>query len=137
MGVALAGCGPTWALVGDLAFLHDANALLSAVGRGVDLTVVVVDNQGGGIFSFLPQASQVDPEVFERLWATPQRVDVAAVARAFGAQVSVIDTLDDLARSETGPGVRVLVVRTDRQENVAVHARLNAAVARAVGGTVG
>ncbi|MBW3627616.1 MAG: 2-succinyl-5-enolpyruvyl-6-hydroxy-3-cyclohexene-1-carboxylic-acid synthase, partial [Actinobacteria bacterium] len=56
VGVALTTTAPATALVGDVAFLHDANALLGLAGRGVDLTVVVVDNRGGGIFSFLPQA---------------------------------------------------------------------------------
>ena len=57
IGVALATGAPTTLLIGDVAFLHDTNGLLGAAARSVDLTVVVVDNDGGGIFSFLPQAS--------------------------------------------------------------------------------
>ena len=59
VGVALGSASPTVLLIGDVAFLHDANGLLGAAARGIDLTVVVVDNDGGGIFEFLPQAASV------------------------------------------------------------------------------
>ena len=71
---------PTALLIGDVAFLHDTNGLLDAATRGVDLTIVVVDNDGGGIFSFLPQATELGAERFERLFGTPHGVDVAALA---------------------------------------------------------
>ena len=84
--------------MGDLAFLYDAGALLGAVQRDVALTVVVVDNDGGGIFSFLPQASVLPAEVFERYWGTPFGVDVGALAAAYGA--SVVEVEDRLALDE-------------------------------------
>lgn len=122
VGVALTGV-PTVALVGDLAFLHDTNALLGAADRGIDLTVVVVDNDGGAIFSFLPQADQLPPEEFERLFGTPHGLDLVAVARAHGVDAREATTLDELTFE---PGVRVLVAKTDRQANVAVHRALQA-----------
>ena len=79
IGVALGSDGPVVALLGDLCFLHDSNGLLGAAARGVDLTFVVVDNDGGGIFSFLPQADAA-PDQFEALFGTPHGVDLAAVA---------------------------------------------------------
>jgi 2-succinyl-5-enolpyruvyl-6-hydroxy-3-cyclohexene-1-carboxylate synthase len=118
----------TTALVGDLAFLHDVNALLIPRGsaEGVDCTVVVVDNDGGGIFSFLPQRATVGEARFERLFGTPQGVDLAALAAVHGIPVST-----DLASAWDEPcrGVRLVRVRTDRQANVAVHDELHAAVA--------
>lgn len=138
LGVAAAGPGSAIGLVGDLAFLHDTNGLLVASGAGTRLhcTVVVVDNDGGGIFSFLPQATQLAPARFERLLGTPHGLDLVAVARAHGVAAGEAATVDELAAAvEARPaGVRVVVVRTDRRANVAVHDELHRAVAAAVGG---
>ncbi|MET1041149.1 MAG: 2-succinyl-5-enolpyruvyl-6-hydroxy-3-cyclohexene-1-carboxylic-acid synthase [Acidimicrobiales bacterium] len=133
VGVALAG-QPTVALVGDLAFLHDTNALLGAADRECPLTVVVVDNDGGGIFSFLPQAEQLPAEEFERLFGTPHGLDLVEVARAHGVEASPVESLDELAAAVAEPvsASRVRVVCTDRQANVAVHQRLYAAVVEAL-----
>jgi 2-succinyl-5-enolpyruvyl-6-hydroxy-3-cyclohexene-1-carboxylate synthase len=134
VGVALAG-GPTVALVGDLAFLHDTNALLGAAQREVSLTVVVVDNDGGGIFSFLPQAAELSGDEFEQLFGTPHGLDLMAVARAHGVDAAEVTSLADLraAVAEPARGIRVRVVRTDRQANVAAHQRLYDLVAEALG----
>lgn len=133
VGVALAG-RPTVALVGDLAFLHDTNALLGAVARGLSLTVVVVDNDGGAIFSFLPQASAMDADEFERLFGTPHGLDLVALAAAHGVDAAPVDSIADLAAvvADPQPGIRVRVVRTDRHANVAVHQRLYDRVAEAL-----
>jgi 2-succinyl-5-enolpyruvyl-6-hydroxy-3-cyclohexene-1-carboxylate synthase len=138
VGVALGSAAPTVALVGDIAFLHDLNALVGAADRGIDLGVVVVDNDGGGIFSFLPQASTLAPDRFELLFGTPHGVDIVALAAGLGVRTRTVTASADLvpaldeARS-TG-GVTVTVVRTDRAANVAVHDELHAAVAAKVRG---
>ena len=136
LGVALAD-GPTTALVGDLAFLHDASALVGPPSERPPLTVVVADNGGGGIFSFLPQGSQLPPDRFERLFGTPPSVDPAAVARGFGWEVVEIDGAGwtgalEAALAPAGTG-RVVVVRLpDRAANVAAHDRINAAMVEAI-----
>jgi 2-succinyl-5-enolpyruvyl-6-hydroxy-3-cyclohexene-1-carboxylate synthase len=133
VGVALASGRPTAVLLGDLAFLHDATSLVGAARRGVDLTAVVVDNDGGGIFSFLPQAGALDAARFEELFGTPHGVGLVAVARALGAAArEVTDVAEALPGALEDGGVQVLVVRTDRADNVAVHARLHAAVEAAL-----
>ena len=141
LGVALAA-GPTVALVGDLAFLHDVSALVGPEGQDPPLTVVVADNAGGGIFSFLPQAPNLDPARFERLFGTPQSADVATVAAGFGWSVEEIDATSghdalaaSLDRATARGGRSVVRVRLpDREANVAAHDRINAAVATAVDG---
>ena len=87
VGVAIAAEGPTALLIGDLAYLHDTNGLLGLAGRDLDLTIVVVDNRGGGIFSFLPQATTLPVDRFEQLFGTPQDVDLAGLAAAHGLPV--------------------------------------------------
>jgi isochorismate synthase/2-succinyl-5-enolpyruvyl-6-hydroxy-3-cyclohexene-1-carboxylate synthase/2-succinyl-6-hydroxy-2,4-cyclohexadiene-1-carboxylate synthase/O-succinylbenzoate synthase len=69
-------------LIGDISFLHDVNGLnlLRTGEMRPPLTVVLVNNAGGGIFSFLPVADEVEPEIFSQLWATPQNVDLAGMA---------------------------------------------------------
>jgi 2-succinyl-5-enolpyruvyl-6-hydroxy-3-cyclohexene-1-carboxylate synthase len=138
VGVAAGGPGPVTVLAGDIAFLHDANALLGLAGRELDLTIVVVDNRGGGIFSFLPQAAAMAPERFERLFGTPHDVDLASLAAVHGVPAITVHAVDglvpalDVARS--APGSHVVVVPTDRQANVAVHDEVHAAVADALDG---
>jgi 2-succinyl-5-enolpyruvyl-6-hydroxy-3-cyclohexene-1-carboxylate synthase len=134
VGVALGARRPTALLVGDLAFLHDSNGLLGAPGRGIDLVVVVVDNDGGGIFSFLPQAGSLADDRFEALFGTPHGLDLVALAQAYGvAAQEVTDVAAEVPVALASGGVHVLVVRSDRAANVAVHDRLLAAVDAALG----
>ena len=137
-GAALAG-GPAVVLVGDLAFLLDTNALLvpAAAGGPVDATVLVVDNDGGGIFSFLPQATALPAERFEQLLGTPHRLDLGAVAAAHGVPAGALVSMEEVRAAVAEPprGVRVLVARVpDRAANAALHGELHQAVAAAVGG---
>jgi 2-succinyl-5-enolpyruvyl-6-hydroxy-3-cyclohexene-1-carboxylate synthase len=140
LGVALASAGPTAALVGDLAFLHDVSALVRSEGLRADLCVVVADNHGGGIFSFLAPASALDGTSFDTLFGTPQEADVARVAAGFGWEVDDIDAasgptgLEDAIDRRLGSGsMSVIRVRLPRRhENVDLHRRINAAVVAAV-----
>jgi 2-succinyl-5-enolpyruvyl-6-hydroxy-3-cyclohexene-1-carboxylate synthase len=130
VGVALGTGRPTALLIGDVALLHDTNGLLGATGRDIDLTIVCVDNDGGGIFSFLPQAAALEPARFEQLFGTPHGVDLAALAAVHGVPMTGWDGLG--AALAAGRGVRLVLVRTDRAANVAVHDALNRAVAAAL-----
>ncbi|MDQ3569367.1 MAG: 2-succinyl-5-enolpyruvyl-6-hydroxy-3-cyclohexene-1-carboxylic-acid synthase [Actinomycetota bacterium] len=137
LGLAAAWPGPVAALVGDLAFLYDVNGLLVPPGGPeVACTMVVVDNDGGGIFSFLPQAAELAADRFERLLATPHCLDLCAVARAHGARADEATSPVELAELVTAGqdrgGVNVVVVRTERAANVAVHGHLHQAVAEAI-----
>ena len=128
LGRALTG-RPTVVLVGDIAFVHDANALVALASRSADLRIVVIDNGGGGIFSFLPQATSLSPERFEQLFGTPHGTDIELLASAHGVPARTVDTTDQLAAAVTSPGPSVTRVVTDRVENVSVHELLHRAVA--------
>jgi 2-succinyl-5-enolpyruvyl-6-hydroxy-3-cyclohexene-1-carboxylate synthase len=134
LGAAAVTEGPVAALCGDLTLLHDMGGLLGAAGRALDATIVVLDNDGGGIFSFLPQAAL--GEHFERLFGTPHGVDLVAVASALGVPAvraeragDVLPAVGDALRLG---GVRLVVVPTDRADNVARHAQVWDAVAATI-----
>ena len=135
VGVACSGT-PTVCLVGDVAFLHDSNALLGLRARSADLAIVVVDNDGGGIFSFLPQAATLETDRFEQLFGTPHGVDLEVLTRAHGIDVSRVPDAAGVERSlaawRASGGVRVIVMTSDRRANVEAHRQINAAVAEAV-----
>jgi 2-succinyl-5-enolpyruvyl-6-hydroxy-3-cyclohexene-1-carboxylate synthase len=117
------------ALVGDLTMLHDLSGLADGVDGPGTCVLVVVDNRGGGIFSFLPQAQVLDPDEFERLFATPRGHDLVALSRAMGHRASRVVSRDELgAAIDQGlatPGVTVVVADVaDRAQNVRRHDEL-------------
>jgi len=134
MGAALAHAGPTLALLGDLTFLHDANGLvLGPEEPRPDLTVVVVNNDGGAIFGLLEQGGPGHEAAFERVFGTPHRVDLAALCAATRTPHVLASTRNELRTAlAVVQGVRVVEVRTDRTAAVALDRQLHAAVARAL-----
>jgi 2-succinyl-5-enolpyruvyl-6-hydroxy-3-cyclohexene-1-carboxylate synthase len=137
LGVAAAGTEPVAALCGDLTLLHDASSLLGAAGRPRGVVLVVCDNDGGGIFSFLPQA-RLPGELFEPLFGTPHGLDLTALAAAARVPATVVEKAADLVpaldAALAGGGTRLVVVRGERAANLARHRAVTEAVAAAVGG---
>jgi 2-succinyl-5-enolpyruvyl-6-hydroxy-3-cyclohexene-1-carboxylate synthase len=135
-GAAAAGDGPVVLHIGDVALTHDLGALLCAPRLGLGIVVVLVDNGGGGIFDFLPVATQAD--AFEEHVATPTGLDFARAAELFGLEYAAPASLGALraALGEAVAGRRaattLLHVRTDRAANVALHRRVWDAVAAVV-----
>jgi 2-succinyl-5-enolpyruvyl-6-hydroxy-3-cyclohexene-1-carboxylate synthase len=138
LGVAASGAAAVFGLVGDLAVLHDASALVRPAtgGPAMPAVIVVLDNCGGGIFNFLPQAGELGAAEFEQLFGTPQRPAVADLVRGCGYAVHEIaeaaelaPALADASREAAERGLPAfVVVATDRKANVAVHADIDAAV---------
>ena len=142
LGVAASASGPVVGLLGDLALLHDLSGLVWGVREAVPrATLVVIDNAGGGIFSFLSYPDLIADELFERGFGTPQRAGIVALTTALGWEASALDDLDEIRRAVADAGRRdgisVIVVSTERRANVAVHTELNAAVAAAVDSALG
>jgi 2-succinyl-5-enolpyruvyl-6-hydroxy-3-cyclohexene-1-carboxylate synthase len=131
IGAALAHDGPAFALIGDLAFLHDAPGLaLGPSEPRPDLCLVVVNNDGGGIFSTLEQASFTGS--FERLFGTPHGAGLNHLAAAFGLPYQRLDQPEDLGKALPGVGLRIVEAQTDRAAGAALRRRLREAAAAAV-----
>jgi len=130
LGMAASG-RRTFALLGDLAFLYDVSGLVNIAAA--PCTFVVLDNGGGGIFSFLPQASELDPERFELLFGTRPSSKVADVAAGFGLNVHEANSASALEALFDAPAPSVIrVALPSRSDNTMVHAAINEAVARAI-----
>ncbi|WP_433758708.1 2-succinyl-5-enolpyruvyl-6-hydroxy-3-cyclohexene-1-carboxylic-acid synthase [Nocardia sp. CA-135398] len=132
VGAALHHTGRTIALIGDLTFLHDASGLL--IGRGeprpADLTIVVANDDGGGIFELLEQGDPQYAGVFERVFGTPHGMDLAALCAAYRIPHRQVDT-EQLAIELAGHahGLRVLEVATERSSLRELHATVRAKIA--------
>ncbi len=135
VGLALGYGRPTYALMGDLSLLHDLTAFLVGPREPLpDLTVVVVNNDGGGIFSLLEPGQAVAPDVFERVYATPTGARLDALVEALGAEHVLASTRQALVDAlQPARGLRVVEVRTDRSVGRALHAEVRAAAAAAIG----
>jgi len=135
IGAALAhqsaGGGPAAALLGDLAVLHDAPGLmLGPAEPRPDLCLIVVNNDGGGIFSALEQAAFPGP--FERVFGTPHGTDFEQLAGAAGLPYARLDHLSDLPAALAGSGLRLVEVRTDRDSGTRLRASIGQACATAL-----
>jgi 2-succinyl-5-enolpyruvyl-6-hydroxy-3-cyclohexene-1-carboxylate synthase len=123
--------------IGDLTALHDVSALVDGVGPNGSCALVIADNDGGGIFSFLPQASHLDVDTFEKLFGTPRHHDLANIATSFGYEATVVTTVLELDRAIEEAlersGVSVIVAKVpSREENVRTHTLLSDGVQRAL-----
>jgi 2-succinyl-5-enolpyruvyl-6-hydroxy-3-cyclohexene-1-carboxylate synthase len=131
LGVAAASDGPVVALVGDVALAHDIGGLLGVARLGVSLTIVLLNNGGGGIFDFLPVSEEVD--VFEQHVATPTGLDFARVAALYRLRHERPETVESLrAALAAADGATLIEVTSDRAENVRLHRRVAEAVAAAI-----
>jgi 2-succinyl-5-enolpyruvyl-6-hydroxy-3-cyclohexene-1-carboxylate synthase len=138
IGAALAhqaaGGGRAFALMGDLTFLHDLTGLLTGEGEAVpDLTVVVPDNDGGGIFAQLEPGQPQYASAYRRVFGTPHGRDLGSVAGALGWAVTAVRGPAELCGALDEGGPRVVVVRTDAAAEAALAARLRTAATAALG----
>ena len=132
-GVAATGV-PTALLIGDVALAHDVGGLLAASRLGLPLTIVLLDNRGGGIFDFLPVSTQTD--AYEEHVATPTGLDAERIAALFGLAYAKPPDRSGFAAAVrdglAGRGTTLVHIETDRAENVALHRRVGEAVASIV-----
>jgi len=117
---------PIILVVGDLSFFHDLNGLLAARLHGLNLTIVLINNDGGGIFSFLPQAAY--PEHFEQLFGTPTGLDFRLAVEMYGGQYQKVENWEQfrklVSRGLHTGGLHVIEVQTERTSNVKMHRQI-------------
>ena len=123
IGAAHATGRPTTIVCGDLGLLHDLGGLAALRDVATPVRVVVIDNDGGGIFHFLPQERALEGEEFEALLGTPRGVDVAKAAALFDLPHRRLDSLADLPAA-LAAGTGLIEVKTDRQANSDLHRRI-------------
>lgn len=133
LGVAAVSDGPLVLVIGDLSFYHDLNGLLAAKLHGLRATIVVLNNDGGGIFSFLPQATAVPPDRFEQLFGTPTGLDFRFAASLYGATFTRSVGWDAfraaVAVGLAHDGLSIVEVVTDRARNIVQHRAIWATLA--------
>ncbi len=131
IGAAQASGRPTTIITGDLGFLHDLGGLAALREVETPVRIVVIDNDGGGIFHFLPQEQALGGEEFEALLGTPRGIDVAKAAALFDLPHQRLESLADLPET-LAAGTGLIEVKSDRQTNVEAHRALQAAVRTAI-----
>jgi len=132
IGAAAASGRPTWIVTGDLGLHHDMNGLAALRHANVPVRIVVLNNDGGGIFEFLPQAGQIERDEFEALLGTPLGLAPERVAAAYGVPHVRVDRLDRLPTAAS-PGTCLIEIPVDRRRNVEVHRRIADRVAESLG----
>ncbi|WP_432352549.1 2-succinyl-5-enolpyruvyl-6-hydroxy-3-cyclohexene-1-carboxylic-acid synthase [Sporosarcina sp. A2] len=125
LGIQIARRRPAWLLIGDLSFMHDVNGLLISRMETMDLTIMVSNNDGGGIFSYLPQASVQNH--FEQLFGTPTGLSFAPIADMYGIQYELVSSIEQLetqlTKEKTAP-LRIIEMISEREQNVQAHREL-------------
>jgi 2-succinyl-5-enolpyruvyl-6-hydroxy-3-cyclohexene-1-carboxylate synthase len=131
IGAAAATGRPTTIVTGDLGLLHDIGGLAALRDVSTPVRIVVVDNDGGGIFHFLPQQDALDSAEFEALLGTPRGIDAARAAALFDLPHRRLESLAQLPDA-LAAGTGLIEVKTDRQSNVDLHQRLADRIAAAI-----
>jgi 2-succinyl-5-enolpyruvyl-6-hydroxy-3-cyclohexene-1-carboxylate synthase len=135
LGCAIAGT-PTTVLLGDIAALHDVSALAEVVTSAAPLRVVVINNDGGGIFSFLPQrqSGAIPHDVYEKHWGTPHGLSLSLIAEAMGLQAKTVMSVDALVEVlATHVRPELIEIHTERDANVERHRAIQIEVETALG----
>jgi len=136
LGAAASQSQPVVLLTGDLALLHDVGALQAAQRHSLNLSVIVFDNDGGGIFSYLPVADRADPEVFETHFRTPHGANLGDIVGGFGSGFERVSSWEHFRAAFKSalatPGVSVVEIPVDRDRSVAHHREIEHRVSEAL-----
>ena len=133
LGIGLSS-QPLYLILGDLTFFHDLNGLIAAKLYGINIHIILINNNGGGIFSFLPQADH--PKHFELLFGTPLDIDFQHAVKMYGGHYELITDWDhfssSLLENAEKPGLKVTEIQTNRDNNLTEHRKLWNAVSQEI-----
>lgn len=125
---------PLYLVLGDLTFFHDLNGLIASKQYGIDINILLINNNGGGIFSFLPQANH--PRNFEKLFGTPLDLDFSHAIKMFGGQYDLISDwehfISAFQQNMDRSGIKVMEITTNRDRNLTEHRELWESVSREI-----
>ncbi|QUG42468.1 2-succinyl-5-enolpyruvyl-6-hydroxy-3-cyclohexene-1-carboxylic-acid synthase [Psychrobacillus sp. INOP01] len=131
LGAQVALNRPGYLLIGDLAFLHDLNGLIVTRFHSTDMTIIVMNNDGGGIFSYLSQSTETN--YFEHLFGTPTGLEFSHIAAMYNAQYTAVHSKEDFKEAlveEKSKDIRIIEVFTNRQVNTETHRKLWADISK-------
>ena len=126
LGVSAVSGGRVTLVIGDLSFYHDMNGLLAARKWGLDVTIIVVNNDGGGVFSFLPQAKF--PDGFEEYFGTPHGLGFRLAAEMYDLRYEKVESWSEfrkaVSQSQSSRGTTIIEVPGDRARNAQLHRKV-------------
>ena len=121
LGIANSTKERTVLLIGDLSFLHDQNSLLIAKQYHINLTIVIINNNGGGIFSLLPASKSFNKNLFNEYWTTPQDINFKKIAELYNARYQKVISVKQLEvainKSKTTLGIKIIDAQVDINQN--------------------
>ena len=121
LGVSISSGKPTALLIGDLSFIHDQNSLLIAKQYNINLTIIIINNNGGGIFSLLPVSKSFNKNIFDKYWTTPQNLDFKTIANLYDAKYRKVSSNNQLASTlikyNNIGGIKIIDAHIDIKKN--------------------
>jgi len=121
LGIASKSKHQTTLLIGDLSFIYDQSSLMLAKQLKINLTIVIINNNGGGIFSLLPVANSFDKATFTKYWTTPQKINIEDIAALYSSNYSITKTIQGLKKaikiSHKNLGINIIEAQIDIKHN--------------------
>ena len=121
LGISISSGKPTTLLIGDLSFIHDQNSLLIARQYNINLTIIIINNNGGGIFSLLPVSKSLNKNIFDKYWTTPQNLNFKNIANSYDTKYQKVSSINQLTSTlikyNNTDGIKIIDAHIDIKKN--------------------